>query len=85
MNDAQIWTFGILAFIVLIALIGRLYTPVPPWDAMDSGKRKQEEPNEQPTTAQQELAENLIQVREDIAQIKRHLATLEQHIREVAR
>lgn len=71
MNDTMIWTFGILAFVVLLALVSRVNRRTPTW-ARFAGLSDSDN-----------AGRDLSRIQDDLSEIKGRLATIEDILRSV--
>lgn len=72
MNDAMIWIFGILAFIVLMTLVSRVNRRTPTWARFAGLHDRTSGP-----------VPDLSPLRDDLAEIKSRLTTIEEILRSV--
>ncbi|MEQ7126275.1 hypothetical protein ABN034_17320 [Actinopolymorpha sp. B11F2] len=85
MSDAQIWVFGILAFIVLLALVSRISRRRGvPWPVAHHQDQQQYEMLAQTSLdTQQELRQDVAKLRDEATEIKMRLESIEQLLKSV--
>jgi hypothetical protein len=83
-SDMQIWVFGILAFIVLLALVTRLTRRRgAPWPVAMDEDRQFKKLAQTAVDSQEELTQHIAKLRDDATEIRTRLESIERLLKSV--